>query len=172
VAGQIRGNTLTVLLSSTGTLWATFIGYKANTIDLVFDVTGYYTADLSGAQYVPLTPAKVLDSRTGLALSGKFVANVPRTIPIWDQAFVPSSANGVTGVISVYNQTSGSAVFIGPDPIEKPPTSSLNFVAGDNCANGFTVGLSLTGSLSSTYMAKAGYTTNIVVVVTGYFVGP
>ena len=172
VAKQIRGNTLTVLLSSTGTLWATFIGYNSNTIDLVFDVTGYYTADLSGAQYVPLTPARVLDSRSGITLGGKFVANVPRTIPIWNQAFVPSAANGVTGVISVYNQTSGSAVFVGPDPIVIPTTSSLNFVAGDNCANGFTVALSATGSLSSVYMAKAGYTTDIVIVITGYFVGP
>jgi hypothetical protein len=172
VAGQIRGNTLTVLLSSTGTLWATFIGYNKNTIDLVFDVTGYYTADLTGAQYVPLTPARVLDTRTGTGLSGKFVANVPRTIPVWNQAFVPATANGVTGVISVYDQRGGSAVFIGPDPIVKPTTSSLNFVAGDYCANGFTVALSQTGSLSAVYMTWAGYTTNIEVVITGYFVGP
>jgi len=66
--GQIRANSMTVPLSSTGTLLATFLAPNGYKIDLVFDVTGYYTADLSGDRWVPMTtwpPAAQLDTRTG-----------------------------------------------------------------------------------------------------------
>jgi len=34
------------------------------------NVTGYFTLVTSGATYVPLTPARLLDSRNGTGLSG------------------------------------------------------------------------------------------------------
>jgi hypothetical protein len=172
VKGQTRANSLTVQLSPTGTLWATFMGSGKSTVDLVFDVTGYYTADLTGSEYVPLTPVRLLDTRSGIGLAGKFVARAPRTFGVWNLGNVPGTATGVTGIVSVYNQTSTWAVFVGPDPIANPTTSSLNFVVGDNCSNGFTVPLSPTGTLSATYLSGAGKTTNVLVVITGYFVGP
>ena len=53
--GQVAGNGLTVALSSTGTLSATFISSGGQTTDLVFDVTGYFTANSSGDTYNPMT---------------------------------------------------------------------------------------------------------------------
>jgi hypothetical protein len=170
VKGQTRANSLTVQLSSTGTLWATFMGSGKSTIDLVFDVTGYYAADLDGARYVPVTPHAVLDTRSGSGLSGKFAASSPRTFGVWNRGGVPATATGVSGIVSVYNQTNSWAVFVGPAQIAKPLNSSLNFVKGDNCSNGFTIALSGTGTMSATYLSSAGNTTNIVVEITGYFV--
>jgi hypothetical protein len=170
VKGQTRANSLTVALSPGGTLSATFMSSAGKTTDLVFDVTGYYTADLTGAKYVPITPTRLLDTRTSVGLSGKFTANTPRTLAVRGHAGVPSNATGITGIVSIYNQTNSWAVFVGPTAIVKPTTSAINFVKGDNCANGLTVALSPGGNLSATYMGGAGNTTNIVIIVTGYFV--
>jgi len=43
----------------------------------VFDVTGYFTADDTGATFFALDPARVLDSRNGTGLSGKFATGCP-----------------------------------------------------------------------------------------------
>jgi hypothetical protein len=170
LAGQITGNSLTVALSTTGTLSATYMGNAGGTTDLVFDVTGYYTADASGARYVPLTPATLLDTRTGVGLTGKLIANTPRTVTVRNSAGVPTAATAITGVVAVVNQTRPWALGVGPTPATKPTTSALNFVRGDVCSNGVTVALSSSGTLSLTYMSGAGHTTDVVLFVTGYFV--
>jgi hypothetical protein len=169
--GQIRANSMTVALSSKGTLSATFLSSSGSTTDLVFDVTGYYTADLSGAKYVPITtPVSILDTRTGIGSSGKIAANTPRTFTVRGSGGVPDTATGITGIVAVYGQTSSWAVFVGPTPTAKPSTSAMNFLKGDNCSNGVTVALSPTGTLSVTFMSGAGNSTNVGIVVTGYFV--
>ena len=170
LTGQIAGNSLTVALSSSGTLSATYMSGSGNTTDLVFDVTGFYTADATGTVYVPMTPTSLLDTRTGVGLSGKFSANSPRTFTVRGHAGVPTTATGITGVVSVTGQTAPWALGVGPTPATKPTTSALNFLKGDVCSNGVTVALSSTGTLSLTYMAGAGNKTDVVLYVTGYFV--
>jgi hypothetical protein len=167
--GQVTGSSLTVALSSTGTLSATFMSSPRQTTDLVFDVTGYYTADATGLRYVPLTPASLLDTGSGIGLSGKLGANTPRTFTVRGHAGVPSNAAGIIGVVSVVNQTAPWALGVGPVPATKPTTSALNFLKGDVCSNGVTVALSSTGTLSLTYMSGAGSKTDAVLYVTGYF---
>ena len=168
-AGQIAGNSLTVALSSKGTLSATFMGSGGATTDLVFDVTGYYTADASGLRYVPLAAATLLDTRTGAGLSGHFAANTPRTFTARGHGGIPTGATALTGVVSVTNQTSSWALAVGPVATAKPTYSSLNFLKGDVSSNGLTVAMSSAGGLSLTYMSTAGNTTNVVLFVTGYF---
>ena len=168
-AGQVRANSLTVAIGQTGALNATLLASGTNTTDLVFDVTGYYTADATGAGYVPIAPDPLLDTGTGNGLSGKFTAGSPRTVAIGGRGRVPLTATGVAGIVSVRNQTANYALFIGPSPVAKPPVSNLNFVKGDNCSNGFTVALSAAGMLSVTYLGPAKATTNVALVITGYF---
>jgi outer membrane protein assembly factor BamB len=168
--GQIRANSLTVPLSIAGSLAATFLSSAGNKTDLVFDVTGYYTADLTGARFVPLAAASVLDTQIGTGLTGKFTASTPRTFGVWGNGGVPNAATGVTGIVSVHSQSGPWAVFVGPLAIATPTTSALNFLKGDNCSNGVTVALSPSGSLSVTYLGSPRSTTNVVFVVTGYFV--
>jgi spore germination protein YaaH len=168
--GEIKANSLTVGLSATGTLSATFISNPGNTTDLVFDVTGYYTADATGSKFVPLTPSRLLDTRVGNGFSGKLAANAPRTFQVDGRGGVPLTATAVTGNVTVVNETFAWAVFVGPDPIAAPTTSTINFNKGDIKANGLTVALGLGGILSVTYMSTPGNTTDLVFDVTGYFV--
>ena len=141
----------------------------AGTTDFVFDVTGYFSSSQSGATYVPLTPARLLDSRFGNGLSGKFAANAPRTFQVSGRGGVPGNAVAVTGNFTVTNQTAAGAAFLGPNSTASPSTSTINFPVGDNRANGVTLALGSGGSLSATYMASSG-TTDMVFDVTGYFV--
>jgi hypothetical protein len=164
--GDTRANGVTVALGLDGTLSATF-GYSGST-DLIFDVTGYFVADASGATYGPLAPDRLLDTRFGTGLTGKFFAMTPRTFQVAGIGDVPANAVGVTGNLTATNQSNAGFVFLGPDPEANPGSSTLNFPLGDTRANGVTVALSLTGSLSATF----GYsgTTDLVFDVTGYFV--
>jgi serine protease len=83
---------------------------------------------------------------------------------------VPANATGVTGNVTVVNETNAWAVFVGPVATSRPPTSTLNFNVGDVVANGVTVALGTGGKLSVTYISTLGNTTDLVFDVTGYFV--
>ncbi len=120
------------------------------------------------ATFVPLSPARLLDSRFGNGLSGKFNAGIPRTFQVTGLGGVPLSATAVTGNLTATNQTQAGFVFLGPDPVANPTSSTLNFPLGDTRANGVTVALSLTGTLSATF-GYAGQT-DLIFDVTGYFV--
>jgi hypothetical protein len=119
LTGQVASNNLTVALSSDGQIYITFLSIAGAKTDVVFDVTGYYTADPTGYSFMPITPVRLLDTRVGNGLAGKL---------------------------------------------------PLNFVAGDIKANGITVSLGPSGSLSVTYIGNGTNTTDLVVDVTGYFV--
>ena len=67
-------------------------------------------------------------------------------------------------------QTAAGFFSLTPTPINNPTTSTLNFPIGDNRANGVTLVLSGTGTLSVTYAAIAGATSHALFDVTGYFV--
>ena len=51
-----RANNLTVPLSSTGTLSATYVATTGKKTHLIFDVTGYFLADDTGATFTPAGP--------------------------------------------------------------------------------------------------------------------
>jgi hypothetical protein len=117
-----------------------------------------------------MTPVRLLDTRVANGLSGPFVTGSPRTFQLTGRGGVPSSAVAVTGNLTVTRQTGSGYLSLGPVPQTLPTTSTLNFPVADNRANGVTVALSATGSLSLTYRSPvAGATTDAVFDVTGYF---
>jgi hypothetical protein len=134
-------------------------------------VTGYFTADLTGAFYVPFTPSRVLDTRNGTGGLSTFANHVHQTLAVWGAGGVPSGAIAITGNLTVTGQTSGGYLFAGPTGIDNPTSSNLNFPTGDDRANALTVALSNTGGLSITYVgSSAGSFTQSIFDVTGYFV--
>ncbi len=166
--GDTRATGVTVTLGAGGTLSAVFRG-SGGTTALVFDVTGYFTPDTSGATYVALTPVRLLDTRTGNGLGGAFVSAVPRTFAVAGRGGVPATATAVTGILTVTGSTSGGYVALGPLATATPSTSTLNFPRGDTRATGVTVTLGAGGTLSAVFRGSGG-TTALVFDVTGYFV--
>jgi hypothetical protein len=75
----------------------------------------------------------------------------------------------VTGNLTVTGQTGPGYLFIGPNPLDNPSTSTLNFPLADTRADGATVELHNDGTLSVTYAAANGRHTHVIFDVTGYF---
>jgi hypothetical protein len=172
-AGDTRANGVTVERGAgvhktlSVTYVSTVAGAKAH---VIFDVTGYFTADLTGAHYIAVSPARILDSRnnTGGVL-GPIGSKSAKTFPVIGAGRVDAGALAVTGNLTVTNATGGGFLSIGPVADNNPGTSTLNFPSGDTRANAVTVGLGA-GNLSFTYVAPhLGPTVQAIFDVTGYF---
>jgi hypothetical protein len=98
---------------------------------VLFDVTGYFVPTAAGATYVSLAPARILDSRVGTGLSGKFSSGSPRSLQVTGVAGVPSNAIAVTGTLTVTNQTSPGFASLTTVATPSPTTSTLNFPLAD-----------------------------------------
>jgi len=169
--GDDRANQVTVALGTGGTLSITFVAPNAGQIaHAIFDVTGYFVPGTSGARYVPLTPSRLLDSRSGNGLSGPFTSDVARNFQVSGRGGVSGNSVAVTGNLTVTGQTSLGYLYIGPGAVNNPTTSTLNFPKGDDRANGVTVALGVGGTLSVTYAAPtSGPIAQVIFDVTGYF---
>ena len=137
---------------------------------MIFDVTGYFTPDTSGATFVALTPARLLDTRNGTGLGGVFGAHAARTFQVTGRGGVAPNATGITGNLTVTGQTSGGYLYAGPVATDNPTSSTLNFPVGDDRANALTLALGAGGTLSVTYVGSAaGSSAQVIFDVTGYF---
>jgi hypothetical protein len=167
-----RANGVTVALGAGGTLSVTYVGFGSGaSTHVVFDVSGYFTADASGESFVPLNPTRILDSRNGTGLAGHFVSHVARVFQVTGLADVPANATAVTGNLTVTNQTRAGYLFMGPVPENSPTSSTLNFPLKDVRANGLTVALGAGGTLSVTFVGfGSGATAQVVFDVSGYYV--
>ena len=166
--GDIRANGVTVKLSPTGTLSAVYKAVAGATTHLVLDVTGYFTDDGTGARFVSLEPARVLDTRANNGLNNPFVASTPRTWTIGGRGGVSVDAVAVIGNVTVVGQTAAGYVSVTPTPTSLPTTSTINFPLGDIRANGITVRLT-SGDLSAVFKAPSAATTHLVFDVFGYY---
>ena len=71
-------------------------------------------------------------------------------------------------------QSAGGLAALGPKPSINSATqfSNLNFPIRDDRANGATVPLASDGSLDLIYVAPAGRAAQLILDVTGYYMGP
>jgi hypothetical protein len=161
---------VTVPLNATGDLW---IVYKTatgtGTAHVLLDVTGYFLDGTAGATFVPVTPARILDTRYAIGLTGPFAVNASRHWAVAGQGGVGTAAVAVIGNVTVVGQTKAGFVSLTPALETDPTTSTINFPLGDVRANNFTVKLSPAGDLYGIYRATSAGTTSLVVDVTGYY---
>jgi hypothetical protein len=173
--GDNRATGVTVGLDSGGKLYITYTAAAGATTDVVFDVTGFFVKGTAGAMYVPVTPARIMDTRTATRIgpNGKLRANVSVSFPVTGHGGVPSSTEAsqvvsVTGTLTVTDQTYGGLLALTTTRISAPTTSTLNFPKGDNRATGVTVPLGSGGVLWIVFVPKG--TTDAIFDVSGYFV--
>jgi glucose/arabinose dehydrogenase len=164
-----RANGLTVALGPGGTVSAVYHGGAGASTHLVFDVTGYYLADLAGARFVPLVPGRALDSRFITGLAGPFVSGASRVLTLVPGSAIPSTAAAITGNLTVVDPRSAGWVALTEQPTPSPGTSTLNFPMADTRANGVTSPLSPSGTVGLVFVGTSGSTTNLILDITGYF---
>jgi len=168
-----------------GTRWGDYVGvaqdpqvpnavWQANQYALVNGwATNVSQLQTGGATYEPITPIRVLDSRSALGVSGIFRAGQPRSFTVAGFPGIPTDAIAVTGNVTVTGQTAAGYVSITTTATATPGSSTLNFPLGDTRANNVTASLASDGRLSAVYMAGAGRKAHVIFDVTGYFLpGP
>jgi hypothetical protein len=165
-----RANGLTVALSGTGTVDAYYRGASSSSsIDIIIDVTGYYTPDTTGYGYVQYGPRRILDTRDGTGLTGKFQSLTPRTIQVAGVAGLPATGIvAVVGNVTVVRPSDRGYMFIGPTATSTPTSSTINFPAGDIRANNFVVPLNGDGTIAAVYYSYGG-ATDVVIDISGYY---
>ncbi len=124
----------------------------------------FITAPAAGARYHPLTPSRILDTRTaGTPLGAAATMNLQVT----GAGGVP--ATGVSAVIlnvAVTGPTATSFLSVFPAGEALPMASNLNFVAGQTVPNLVTAKLGAGGRLS---LYNASGTTHVIADVAGWY---
>ncbi|MGH9154146.1 MAG: PKD domain-containing protein, partial [Acidimicrobiales bacterium] len=108
---------------------------NAGTTHVVLDVVGWFGAEgvAAGDRYIPLPPARILDTRTGGA-------------PVGPGATVPAAVTGVGGVpasgvsavvlnVTVTQPTAEGYLTVYPSGMARPVASNLNFHPGQTVPN-------------------------------------
>ena len=165
-----RANNLTVPLSSTGTLSATYGAATGKKTHLIFDVTGYFLADDTGATLRRWPRSACSTRRAASGCPARSSTASPRTLHDHGHERRAGGATAITGNLTVTQQSAAGFLAITKDPTADPATSTLNFPVSDNRANGVFAPLDGIGALSIVYKATAGAHTHVILDVTGYFV--
>lgn len=163
-AGRDQPNLVTVKVGDGGRI--RFDAPVAATY-LLADLAGYYTATGDNG-YVPLTPARIADTRFSQGFTGLMKAGKVQDLQVTGLAGVPADATAavlnVTG--SRPRDVTHIRVFPTTVPATLPDVSSLNLVPGRDEANLVIARLGVGGKVSFfTFTAD----TDLIVDVSGYF---
>ncbi|HJV08345.1 MAG TPA: hypothetical protein VJ653_01645, partial [Acidimicrobiales bacterium] len=162
VAGQTVPNMVTAKLGAGGRL---SLYNNAGATQVIADVAGWYDdATLaSGALYHPLTPSRILDTRS----TSRLGAGATMAAQVTGRGGVPST--GVSAVVlnvAVTGPTATSYLTVFPTGESRPVASSLNYVAGQTVPNLVTAKVGAGGQVSLYNFAG---TTNVVIDVAGWY---
>ncbi len=114
-----------------------------------------------------ISPVRLLDTRSGNGLSGKFSSHIPRAVQIAGRGGIPANATIVNGNLTVTGAATKGNATISADAVAKPTSSTINFVPGVDLANGFTSALAADGTLA--LVMGDGTTADFVIDITAYF---
>ncbi len=177
-AGDTRANGVTIPLGTGGKLGITYMGKAGTTVNVIFDVTGYFLPGATGASYFGVTPNRLLMTSVKLGMAGGALkAGAKNTFQVTDRQANPAlnivtAAIAITGNLTVVSPGASGYLSLTSVATTAPGTSTLNFPAHDTRANGVTIALGEGGKLGLIYMGKSGTTVNVIFDVTGYFLGP
>lgn len=133
-------------------------------VHVAVDVVGWYstTSSTPGRLFTPVTPVRVLDSRSG----APFGAHEVRTVAVVGGA-VPPGATAVVGTLTAVNQTAATThARLWPAGLPLTGTSDLNSGAGRTQANAVVTRLG-TGGAVQLYNDQG--TSHLLLDVVGYF---
>lgn len=166
-AGRNSANAVVVSLPTSGKIR---IKNAAGNTQVIVDVAGYYvpTGTANALPYSPLTPTRVLDTRTGMGIAtGALGAGKSADLKVAGVAGVPANASAV--VLNLTGLPGASKTFITAYPAGAASilnVSNLNLTPGETRANLITVPVGNDGDIS--LFNDAG-TAGLVADVAGYY---
>jgi subtilisin family serine protease len=162
VAGSTVPNLVIVGVPANG---AIRIYNHAGSAHVVVDVLGWYGGDRADGEglFVALPPSRILDTR----VTGVAGPNTSTVVPVAGLGGVPASGAGAVVLnATVTEPTDSGFLTVYPADATLPPTSNLNFVAGQTVPNLVVSRLSDAGALRA-YNSN-GFT-HVIFDVFGYF---
>ena len=164
---------VTATLGSHGRLWAIYeTGGSGDTAQLAFDLTGYFTPDMTGSTFHRLGPLRLIDSRSGVGGSAPLSSEVPRSFKIAGLYGMPAGTTAVAGTLAIANATSSGYVSL-TSALATPAassTSSLFFSATGETETTVTAPLGAGGSLwAMLETGRPGDSADVIFDLSGYF---
>jgi RHS repeat-associated protein len=159
---------VTVALSSSGQFDISNSGASTNA---VVDIMGYYTAG-SGAQYVPITPTRVADTRTnsGQPYAGQHLttgANLNVQVTSANGDGVPANATAAVINLTAINSTAAGYLQVYAAGASRPSTTNLSVATNTTVNDEVTAPIGSNGQIA---IYDAAGTVDVLVDVEGYFV--
>jgi heparosan-N-sulfate-glucuronate 5-epimerase len=171
--GEAASTAVFATLGSDGKLWIEYESAEAAaSAQFLFDLSGYFTPDLSGSTFHRFGPLRLIDSRARSGFSSALSSEVPRSLRIAGLYGIPAAATAVTGTLTLVKPTRRGYVAFSPTWPFGPeiPGSSGDAATPDAYTMGVTSALAGDGSLRAMYRTgQAGDTTDILFDLHGYF---
>jgi hypothetical protein len=172
VSGQTVPNLAIVPVGADGEVDFLNGGTLAGNVDLIADITGYFSPAAAGG-YTSLAPDRLVDTRYGTgATEGQVGQNGTIAVQIAgaDGSALPSS--GITAValnVTVTNTKGSGFLTVYPDGQALPNASNVNYTQGQTVANSVIVPVASDGMIDITNSGTLAKGTDIVVDVVGYY---
>jgi CSLREA domain-containing protein len=137
-------------------------------VHVIFDVVGWYGA--SGDVLYPLSPSRVLDTRTGPQGTppGKIGQNATITADV-TVGSIPATASGVIVNTTVTEPTQASYLTVFPSGVSRPTASNLNFIKGQTIPNLVMVKVGTGGNV---HVYNNSGQVHVIFDAVGYFAPP
>ncbi|MFD9370107.1 peptidoglycan recognition protein [Streptomyces sp. NPDC060020] len=136
-------------------------------VDLIADITGYFSDSAEGAVHANFGPKRLMDTRTGLGVrQGRVTGGSVVTLPVAGVGGIP--ATGIKAVVlnvTATNPTEASYVSVFPSGTTRSSASNLNFTAGLTIPNLVVVPV-VDGKVS--FYNNTG-SVDLIADITGYF---
>lgn len=146
--------------------------YSEGTTHVIVDIVGWFGPDdqVVGGQMSPLTPKRIVDTRTGLGgISGRFATGSTKTIDVTGVGGIPSKGVGAVKLnVTVTGGTTNGYLTIYPSGVARPTVSNINFSVGQTIA---AMAVVKTGADGNIKIYSAG-TTHVIIDVIGWYTAP
>lgn len=139
--------------------------YSYADVDILVDVNGFYRAASDGAGFVPMRPARLLDTRPA-AVPALRTGKVRVLKVVGVPGGAPAGADGVALNVTAVKPAGPGWLQVNPcGTASDPDISSVNFTTGDIRPNSVVVPVGANGEIC----LLASETTDVLVDITGYF---
>ncbi|MFE6907746.1 hypothetical protein [Streptomyces erythrochromogenes] len=166
VAGQTVPNMTIVQVGADG--YVELVNRSYGDVDLVADVTGYFSRSASAGGYTSLDPFRIADSRAGQGTWGQVAGQSTFSLQVAGNGSIPAS--GVTAVALNVTATAprgAGHLTVFPTGQEAPNTSNVNFKANQTIANSVIVPVGPDGRIN--VRNGAWDPADVIVDVVGYY---
>ena len=165
--GRIKSNAAIVLAGASRAISA----FATNDTDVILDINGYFVVATNPAAlaFYPITPCRLVDTRSNLLSSGALSAGTSRTLPLSSSTCgVPATAQAYSLNFVVVPPAPVGFLTAYPTGVTRPTVATLNALTGTVTANAGIIPAGAGGSID----VFASNKTDLVVDINGYFAPP